>query len=43
MDWFIYTQEPSVFQKLTVEDNVRAIVETLSLTKRIKILWYKKG
>tara|TARA_B100002019_G_C21251137_1_gene591203 strand:+ start:474 stop:1211 length:738 start_codon:yes stop_codon:yes gene_type:complete len=26
-------QEPSVFQKLTVEDNVRAIVETLSLTK----------
>ena len=26
-------QEPSVFQKLTVEDNVRAIVETLSLTR----------
>jgi lipopolysaccharide export system ATP-binding protein len=27
-------QEPSVFRKLTVEQNVRAIVETLSLTKK---------
>lgn len=27
-------QEPSVFRKLTVEDNVRAIVETIGLRKR---------
>ena len=28
------SQEPSVFQRLTVRDNLRAILETMSLTRR---------
>ena len=30
----LFTPESSVFRKLTVEDNIRAIAETLSLSKK---------
>ena len=36
-------QDSSVFRKLTVEENVRAIVETLGLSKAKEMRWSRKG
>ena len=39
----LFTSRTFCFSKTTVEDNVRAIVETLSLTKEDQDSLHKKG
>ncbi|MBU1862302.1 MAG: LPS export ABC transporter ATP-binding protein [Candidatus Omnitrophica bacterium] len=36
------SQEPSIFRKLSVEDNIRAVLETLNLSKRERTIRLKK-